>query len=74
MTPHTGPTISGTLASPGTGMQIIPTARPLCYEPMGIENSLHVKDSQLTSSSSREKMTNAQYGRLQNAFGSWIPQ
>ncbi|XP_052092501.1 mucin-5AC-like [Mytilus californianus] len=73
VTPHTGPTISGTLASSGTGMQIIPTARPLCYEPMGIENSLHVKDSQLTSSSSREKMTNAQYGRLQNAFGSWIP-
>jgi len=52
----------------------MPTARPLCYEPMGIENSLRVKDSQLKSSSSRDKMTGAQYGRLLNEFGSWIPK
>lgn len=62
VTPYTGPP------------QLMPTARPLCYEPMGIENSLRVKDSQLKSSSSRDKMTGAQYGRLLNEFGSWIPK
>lgn len=69
VTPYTGPPISGSLPP-----QVMPTARPLCYEPMGIENSLRVKDSQLKSSSSRDKMTGAQYGRLLNEFGSWIPK
>ncbi|KAL3831915.1 hypothetical protein ACJMK2_023609 [Sinanodonta woodiana] len=42
-------------------------------EPMGVDNALLVKDSQMTSSSTLDSHSTAAYGRLYNSFGAWSP-
>ncbi|KAK3611486.1 hypothetical protein CHS0354_039099 [Potamilus streckersoni] len=50
-----------------------PTIAPVCSEPMGVDNALLVRDSQMTSSSTLDSHSTAAYGRLYNSFGAWSP-
>jgi hypothetical protein len=45
-----------------------------CLDPMGIENSAKVLDSQLLASTSRDSFSDASAGRLFNHLGAWVPQ
>lgn len=45
-----------------------------CLDPMGIENSAKILDSQLLASSSRDSFSGALAGRLFNDLGAWVPQ
>ncbi|KAL4222951.1 Mucin-5B [Mactra antiquata] len=66
--PSTAPTTKLT-----TEGSFTPTKAPLCLEPMGIDNSLMVKDNQLKASSEKDRNTAASTGRLYNEFGGWQP-
>ncbi|KAK3611483.1 hypothetical protein CHS0354_039095 [Potamilus streckersoni] len=60
-------------AVPGQFPGQTPTAAPVCIEPMGVDNALLVRDSQMTSSSTLDSHSTAAYGRLYNSFGAWSP-
>ncbi|XP_033761396.1 mucin-5AC-like [Pecten maximus] len=61
-------------AGPGLGPDGKPTTEAPCIEPMGVDNSMIIKDTQMTSSSSRDLLSGASFGRLFNEFGAWVPE
>ncbi|XP_067650638.1 mucin-5AC-like [Haliotis asinina] len=75
------PGVSGSPTAVPPGVSGSPTAVPpgvssnvVCSQPMGIDNALIVKDTQITASGFSGNRFNAPAGRLFNEFGAWSPK